>query len=216
MKSSIKRLAGVGFLCASLAGCAQLTEKPEGQTLTPDARAELDELKAQLGKDSDGDGAPDHIEHIAGTDPQDAKSRPAERKGKVPRGARSNECPSGWDYRFTICIASSDDFYGYYSARTYRVAHYYCRDLGDYYGVPARVATHEDLSYIYTTVPNLAHYYNPKGKWIGNIVGDDRVLCGNRTIDRPYDGDIDNFEGTCDKRGQRKYWCAFDLDLYVP
>lgn len=43
-----------------------------------------------------------------------------------------------------------------------------------------RVATYEDLYYLYIH-SGLDASYNPSGKWIGNMVGDDRVLCGNRS-----------------------------------
>jgi hypothetical protein len=216
MESTISKWAGMGLLFVWLAGCATLTEGPEGETLAPEAKAELDELNARFKKDSDGDGAPDTIEQIAGTDPKDAKSRPPMKQRKVPRDPKSVECPYGWNKYFTICILSSRNIWGYSATARYQIAHTLCRHLGEYYEVPTRVATHEDLGYIYATVPHLAQNFNPKGKWLGNTVDDDRVLCGNRKIDRPYDSDITNFEGECNKNGDREYWCAFDLDLYTP
>ena len=89
-----------------------------------------------------------------------------------------------------------------------------CRNKG------GRVCSYEDLFYIYHEVPEWARYWNPSGKWLGDFTRDDKVLCGNKTVSSytlsPYDNDTDsdiwNFEGECNKKDSRKYYCCSDLD----
>jgi hypothetical protein len=151
--------------------------------------------------DSDKDGVPDLVEQTTGTDLDDATS--------FPRDTRERgECPTGWNKRDMRCFSGLNWY------RTYASAVVHCRGMEWYYRVPIRVATHEDLSYLYMSYPTLAPSYNPQGHWIGNIVGDDRVLCGNRAITSPTDEHIRNFEGTCNKSNQRRFWCVMELSLY--
>lgn len=107
------------------------------------------------------------------------------RAGFQPAGAR-------------LCISVNA-----HSARTYANAMTYCKDRG------SRVASYGDLRYLYVrTAVDAA--YNPRGRWIGNFVDDDRALCGNRDITRDNDPDIGNFEGTCNRFDSRSFWCAYD------
>jgi hypothetical protein len=89
------------------------------------------------------------------------------------------------------------------SAQTYANADTLCRDIG------ARVADYGDLRYLYVRT-GLDAAFNANGRWIGNVVGDDRVLCGNRNISADNHPDIANFEGTCNRFDQRSYWCAYE------
>ena len=73
------------------------------------------------------------------------------------------------------------------------------------------VASYEDLFFLYRQT-SLDANFNVNGKWIGNITGDDQVLCGNRDITSDGDTDISNFETTCDKNDVRSFWCAHDLE----
>jgi hypothetical protein len=77
--------------------------------------------------------------------------------------------------------------------------------------VSARVCTYEDFYAIYAATP-WAAYFNPNGKWIGNMVGDDDVLCGNKDVTYDGDPDVDNFEGVCNKHDAREYFCCRDTD----
>lgn len=89
------------------------------------------------------------------------------------------------------------------SARSYANAEVYCKDRR------ARVANYGDLRYLYVRTA-LDAAYNPRGRWIGDWVGDDNVLCGNRTVSSDGDNDIGNFEGTCNRFDNRGFWCAYD------
>jgi len=89
------------------------------------------------------------------------------------------------------------------NATSYQNASALCRDE------LSHVCTYEDLTYIYFRTTADATY-NPDGRWIGNMTGDDQVLCGNRTINVNNDADITNFEGTCNKNNNRAYWCCHD------
>jgi hypothetical protein len=84
----------------------------------------------------------------------------------------------------------------------YDVASANCRDVG------ARVCKYEDLFavYYYATWDGA---FNPYGMWIGNMVDDDRVLCGNRAVTYDDDPDYKNFEGTCNKADTRQYYCCY-------
>lgn len=88
-------------------------------------------------------------------------------------------------------------------ATRYHNALVLCRDRR------ARVATYGDLRYLYTR-SSLDAAYNPKGRWIGDIIGDDHTLCGNKAVTADGDSDIGNFEGSCNKSNRRNYWCAYD------
>lgn len=89
------------------------------------------------------------------------------------------------------------------NATRYRSAVRSCRNQR------AQVCSYEDLTYLYYST-QLDASYNPNGRWIGNMVADDNVLCGNRDVTSDNDADIANFEGTCGKNDQRSYWCCHD------
>jgi hypothetical protein len=89
------------------------------------------------------------------------------------------------------------------NATRYRSAVRNCRNQR------SQVCSYEDLTYLYYST-SLDANYNPNDMWIGNMVGDDSVLCGNRDVTSNSDSDISNFEETCDKNDQRSYWCCHD------
>ena len=62
----------------------------------------------------------------------------------------------------------------------------------------ARVCKYEDLFAVYYFT-SWEGFFNPKGKWIGNMVDDDRVFCGNKDVTFNGDSDANNFEGKCNK-----------------
>lgn len=110
-------------------------------------------------------------------------------------------CRSGFTQAGSrLCISSTTK-----SANTYAYATYYCRSY------KAHVCTYEDLTYLYYA-SSLDATYNPKDKWIGNMIDDDTVMCGNKTISSDGDSDIYNFEGTCSKTDKLAYWCCHDDD----
>lgn len=73
----------------------------------------------------------------------------------------------------------------------------------------SQVCSYEDLTYLYYN-SQLDANYNPNASWIGNMVADDQVFCGNKQITFDNDPDIVNFEGTCNKGDVRGYWCCHD------
>lgn len=87
-------------------------------------------------------------------------------------------------------------------AQRYDVASSECKNLN------GRVCTYEDLFQVFYTTTGY-ETYNPEGKWLGNMTGDDQVLCGNKAITYTGDGDIWNFEGTCNKNERLSYWCCW-------
>ena len=107
------------------------------------------------------------------------------RMGFVQRGAR-------------LCISNQVQ-----GARTYQNASVHCR------GLRSHVCTYDDLAYIYASTTADATY-DPNGRWIGNMTGDDQVLCGNRAVTSNNDPDIMNFENSCNKNNSRAYWCCHD------
>jgi hypothetical protein len=99
----------------------------------------------------------------------------------------------------TLCISSDVQ-----SADQFPNALFYCQDKR------ARVASYGDLYYLYWYARFLRSAYNANGRWIGpSLIGDDTALCGNSNTDT--DGQVFNFEGTCNKFDYRGYWCAHDL-----
>jgi hypothetical protein len=194
MRLRLQKVLATLLVAVAAFGCTQI---PPTEGTATGAEDRVDPLL-----DTDKDGVPDEVERLSGTDPADAES--------VPRAVRAKgECPWNWYRRGALCFSggSSIDW-------TYTDASFLCRWVQEYHGVPVRVASYEDLSYLYQSFPALAPEYNPRWFWIGNIVADDRVLCGNRSITSPNDGDIDNFEGTCNKTARRRFWCVLDLGLY--
>jgi hypothetical protein len=86
----------------------------------------------------------------------------------------------------------------------YEHAAFRCKDEN------ARVCTYEDFYSIYIVTP-WDPYFNVKNTWIGNMVGDDAVLCGNKDITEDGDVDIYNFEGVCNKHDPQGYFCCRDI-----
>ena len=155
--------------------------------------------------DSDGDSFPDVTEKLGGTDPFDISDFPgsktlAEENALLATASfPAANCRSGFRQAGArLCISSTEQ-----DAARYMDASYLCR------AQRARVATYEDLTYLYV-YSTLDATYNPKGKWIGNIVGDDQVLYGSVSITSDNDPGIWNFEATTNKGNSRTYWCAHD------
>lgn len=153
--------------------------------------------------DSDQDHVPDFHEILNGTDPFTPDTEGLEQLA-APVGFPQNSCRSGFqrsDPISRMCIQTLANF-----NRTYDDAAAFCRDR------ESRVCSYEDLFYLYV-FGSTDSGFNPMGAWIGNIVGDDDVLCGNRSITGENDPDQNNFEGTCNKRDNRVFWCCHDLDV---
>ncbi|NJK33285.1 MAG: hypothetical protein HC927_13290 [Deltaproteobacteria bacterium] len=74
-----------------------------------------------------------------------------------------------------------------------------------------RVCTYEDITYLYRNTSNDANY-NPLGVMLGNLIDDDTVICGNRSVTFNNDPDVSNFEGPCGKSIPRPFWCCHDDD----
>jgi hypothetical protein len=166
--------------------------------------------------DRDGDGVPDLTEGIAGSDPADASDTPRGRteevieeylSQKVPRTPSQGVCLSNYVQFGPLCIWSNPQAYEW----RYDDASNLCRIVGGYLQVGnPRVATYEDLFHIYYWYSSATSSYNPKNRWIGNTVGDNKVLCGNRHVNYSGDPDRYDFEGTCNKSDKRSFWCAYD------
>jgi hypothetical protein len=67
------------------------------------------------------------------------------------------------------------------------------------------------LFYLYKNT-NLEANFNPNNKFLGNVVGDDEVLCGDRDVTFDGDPDMFNFETICIKSDVRAFWCAHDRE----
>lgn len=211
-----RQILGLILVCITLIACAAVAEDDGAQQ----THAKLYDTDREIVlKDSDGDGAPDVTEQIAGTDPNKSEELPGDRLRSVTGMEKPSkqlrapyptqgQCDAPFVQINHLCIYGRPQVYAF----TYHEAVAIC-------GISAhqqqhsnpRVARYEDLVYVYQTIPWLAYRYNPNGLWLGNMVGDDRVLCGNRSVTMPYDPDIYNFEGTCNKSNERRFWCAYDL-----
>ena len=160
--------------------------------------------------DTDNDTFPDLTEELAGTDPYDADSVPSFPEedeqneissGHAKSGVQRSSCLSGYyvhSLASRLCISWPPR-----GPRNYTSATVDCRKQG------ARVTTHEDLVYMYLQT-DWDRFLNPVGRWIGNIVGDNAVMVGNRDITFNNDPDIWNFDGITDKFTSRYYICAHD------
>lgn len=162
-----------------------------------------DEERAVYVYDRDGDGWPDISEEEAGTDMFDPQSTPGldwdSPNPATKAGFPTASCRSG--YRQVgprLCISTTTQ-----NAKTYPVAESNCRNKR------GRVCSYEDLTYLYLNSSYDATY-NPSGKHLGGMTGDDQILCGNKSI--TYNGDPDwaNFDGHCSKKTSRPYWCCHD------
>lgn len=144
--------------------------------------------------DADGDSFPDLTERLGGSDLLDPHD-PGDPEPLFPTA----NCRNGFVQAGPrLCISELVQ-----NAARYRNAARACRNQR------AQVCSYEDLTYLYYST-SLDSNYNPDGRWIGNMVADDSVLCGNRNITTDNDPDIANFEGSCDKDNQRNYWCCHD------
>jgi len=166
--------------------------------------------------DTDGDGYPDVTEKLGGTDPVNASDFPgadlgasADAKSALVKsttkstlaaaGFPTASCRPGFRQAGPrLCISQNVQNATRFDRATQR-----CRDIR------SRVATYEDLFYLFIRT-NLDATYNPLGKWIGNMTGDDQVMYGNRSITFNNDPDMWNFEGLANKSNNRNYWCAHD------
>lgn len=203
-------------LAAALTGAALICAPALAQEQGP-AEAMFDTDRGVALPDSDGDGFPDLTESIEETNPLDPDDHPgagmaeSEAEGDVmgdgvdaadaaaDASFPATSCRSGYrQVSARLCISVN-----VLNAATYANAMVYCRDRR------GRVANYGDLRYLYVR-SGLDSAYNPRGRWIGNIIGDDRVLCGNKSITFNNDPDIGNFEGTCKRFDKRNYWCAHD------
>ena len=191
-------LLAAALLLIAIAAPASAQEKP--------AAAGSEELLFETDRNqwlaaTDGDSWPDLTEELGGTDPYDAASNagnlvaaelPSEKELDFP----SSPCRGTFTQRgLRLCIT------GLKTAATYRVASATCSVIG------ARVCGFEDLYYIYNQTAFDASY-NPLGKWLGDFTADNRVLCGNKSITFNNDPDINDFDGECDSRQSRFYWCC--------
>ena len=144
--------------------------------------------------DADGDSFPDLTERLGGSDVLDPQD-PGTPEPLFPTAS----CRAGFVQAGSrLCISELVQ-----NAARYRTAVRDCRNQR------SQVCSYEDLTYLYYST-SLDSNYNPDGRWIGNLVADDNVLCGNRNITTDNDPDIANFEGTCSKDNQRNYWCCHD------
>ena len=177
--------------------------------------------------DSDGDTFPDDTEILAETDPFSATDYPGSdldleneleedisisadgqkrlvlqgNIGTSQAGFPASFCRSGYVVRAgadRLCINPFAQ-----PRRRYRDAVVDCRNRR------GRVATYEDLTYLYMR-STFDALYNPNGAWIGNMTGDDRVFKGNKDISFNNDPDIINFEGEGNKAEFHRYWCVHD------
>lgn len=168
--------------------------------------------------DTDGDGAVDLTEEIAGTDPFDTKDSPATRAAQISatdqEGPRPGASPQKVGFPFPVCRTSMRqpgprlciDVFAQ-RAETNQDASWRCRERF------ARVCTYEDLYYLYR-VSSFDQSYNPNGKWIGGMQSDNNAMCGNRDVTFNEDPDTFDFEGNCHKwaGGGRQYWCCHDRE----
>ncbi|WP_146158165.1 hypothetical protein [Enhygromyxa salina] len=156
--------------------------------------------------DRDGDGFPDLTEALDDTDMLDPNSNPAvddelDALDPVAAAFPQSNCRKGFQQAGPrLCISKQ-----LRPARRFRRAINNCRRRS------SSVCSYEDLTYLYLN-SDLDEDYNPRNKWIGNITGDNYVLCGNRRIS--YDGDPDwvDFEDTCHKNEKHPFWCCHDDD----
>jgi len=201
------------FLSLGLVAC--MTPGPQAGSGAQDGTLYDSDRDVEL-DDNDGDGIPDLTERIAGTDPEDSADIPRSRiekaveellSQKTPRTPTQGVCLSNYVQYGPLCIWGNSQTYNW----RYDDASNLCRILGGYYQFAnPRVATYEDLFHIYFWYSSDAFRYNPMDKWIGNMVGDNRVLCGNRSVSYSSDPDRYDFEGNCNKNEQRSFWCAYD------
>lgn len=97
-------------------------------------------------------------------------------------------CPSGYTLRGTnLCTT------GWRGKKTFNEGQRDCFDEG------AHMCTHEEIYYAWANGKKMSIL---NGDFIGNVVGDDDVLCVNSTTS------MTNFEGGCAKNDSRYYFCC--------
>jgi hypothetical protein len=76
----------------------------------------------------------------------------------------------------------------------------------------ANVCSVDDLIYLYVNSQADANY-NPRNRWLGNVVDQNSVLCGDRDITSDNDNDMWNFADVCTRStGPHSYWCCHDRE----
>ncbi|WP_106391710.1 hypothetical protein [Enhygromyxa salina] len=165
----------------------------------------FDEERQLYDYDRDADGYSDYAESLDGTDMNDPRSNAALDDAPEPDGLQADfpdgDCRSGFEHAGPrLCISEE-----LAPQRRYFRAANFCRRRH------STVCSYEDLTYLYLNTDD-DEYYNPKNKWIGNMVDDNQALCGNRSIDYDNDPDWRDFEGVCDKFDRRRFWCCHDDD----
>jgi len=191
-------------LSSALFGCdAQDAPQLENDTVIAEDNVDI----ATEGDDASAGGGADEAAET-GEEWQDSD-------GEVPAGAGidgfgadidpasvgfpTSSCRSGFNSPYTrICATPLRSQTQYLSAQAS------CR------ASRSRVCTREDYFYIYTG-PN-AGQYNANNRWLGNTVGDDQALCGNRDVTSYWDSDKWNFDGTCNVGDTKQYRCCHDRE----
>lgn len=174
------------FLALAGAGCD--AQDPGAPEFSAEVAASDEDSDGAEWADSDGEDA---SWNEASPDDFDAEIDPAE------VGFPTSSCRSGFNQPHQrICVS------GVRSSDRYLAAQRRCR------ASRARVCTREDYFYIYSG-PN-GGSYNANGQWLGNTVGDDQALCGNRSVTSRWDSDMWNFDGTCNVQDQRQFRCCHD------
>ena len=210
---SILRFAMATTVCAIVASTAFAQDTETAPEAEPD-EALFDTDRGVALTDTDGDTYPDLTESMEGTNPLDAENFPgsdmpsegellqmdmADGEDAADVGFPASSCRSGYRQAGSrLCISTN-----VIDARSFANASTYCRDRR------GRVAGYGDLRYLYVR-SSLDSAYNPNGRWLGDWTGDDRVLCGNKSVTFNNDPDISNFDGTCNRFNSRNFWCAHD------
>lgn len=169
-----------------------------------------DDVDEDIATESDTASSDDGADDSDGTDGQwqDSEGEPYADQGiggfngdvdPAAVGFPTSSCRSGFSSPLTrICTTPLRSSTGYLSAQLS------CRSSR------SRVCTREDYFYIYSG-PN-AGQYNANGRWLGNTVGDDQALCGNRDVTSQFDSRKFNFDGTCNVGNSKQYRCCHDRE----
>ncbi len=205
-----------GLLVLAIAAMPAAAQRAEAQTAPseqPPGAVGYDIETEEWLFDADDDGFPDVTERLGGTDPEDSNSSPLQtllaaeagktdevRKGTEKVGFQREACRTGFSTSsgaLRLCITATQN------ATNYMQATANCRAKS------SRLCSYEDLTYLYIG-SSADVVYDPRLKWLGDFVDNDRVACGDRSITFNNDPDIWNFEGTCNKGERRTYWCCHD------
>lgn len=163
----------------------------------------FDEERQTFVYDRDGDGFPDLTELLLRSDPDDPASNSLadtiDYSNPTQGGFPAVSCRAGFiQAGARLCISQFAK-----NATSYRNAVSACRN------VKSNICSYEDMYYLYLNT-NIDASYNSNGFWLGNSVGDNAVLHGNRSITFDNDPDIANFDGVDGNNGSRPYWCCHD------